>query len=281
MMPTIQTTYLQAAQKLSDTTPHPILEAQLILAHILQKPRSYILAWPEKELSLEELAKYEACLQRRYLKEPFAYITGTQEFWSLPLSVSKDTLIPRPETELLVETVLSLFAEKAELKCADLGTGSGAIALACAYEKPTWTIHATDISQNALVIASNNAQQLRLRNISFFQGSWCTALPYSDYDVIVSNPPYIGVGEWDEYAKDLSYEPMLALVSGQDGLDAIRMISHTAKNHLLTKGYLLVEHGFSQGELVRQIFKETGYSNVQTFSDLSGLERVTIGQHDL
>lgn len=193
--------------------------------------------------------------------------------------MSSDTLIPRPDTERLVECVLNIFPDKNKpVKVADLGTGSGAIALALASEQPNWIVHASDISEGALKIASNNAHELGLSNVSFYLGSWCTALPCTDYDVIVSNPPYIGEDEWELYADGLAFEPKHALVSGKDGLLAIREICANALNQLHVGGHLVIEHGFLQGKSVREIFTACGYREIHSLCDLSDQERVTVGR---
>lgn len=275
----IQQALADARNLLSVITDNPVLEAEILLAHILNKPRTYLHAWPEVQLSNDEASQFADCLQRRRNNEPIAYITGQREFWSLNLAVTPDTLIPRPETELLIERVLDIYRDAGAIKIADLGTGSGAIALALAHEKPEWQVWATDISESALQIARKNAQELALSNLSFCLGNWCTALPCGGFDVIVSNPPYLGEMEWEAYASGLEFEPRNALVSGLDGLDAIRTISHSAKEYLKPSGYLLVEHGFLQGAAVRKIFAACGYSQIHSVRDLSGQERVTICQY--
>lgn len=276
---------LQAAKvKLSPVTDCPSLEAELLLAHLLKQSRTYLFAHLDDELAADVHHAMMIALERRAAGEPIAYITGQRDFWSMTLEVTPDTLIPRPETELLVEMVLALFPEKnTKKRLADLGTGSGAIALAIALERPAWEIVATDVSQSALEIAKNNAQRLGLRCISFHQGNWCTALPMrSDadkFDVIVSNPPYIAESEWQAYASGLLFEPRAALVAGSDGLDAVRDILAHAKTYLIASGCLLIEHGYAQGEVVRELFREAGFREVVTRCDLSGQERVTMGIH--
>jgi release factor glutamine methyltransferase len=237
-----------------------------------------LLAHPDIELTREQQQQFHDDVQRRCNNEPIAYIIGSWEFWSLTLNVTEATLIPRPETELLVESILALTDDDhSTFNVADLGTGSGAIALAIASERPNWHVFATDVSENALTTARHNAQQLGLNRVSFLQGSWCNALPCIDFDVIASNPPYIAETEWETYADGLRFEPRTALVSGQDGLDAIREISHAAKDYLKPGGYVIVEHGFLQGAAVRAIFATEGYNNIHSVLDLSGQERVTIG----
>lgn len=274
----IQQALSQAKTLLAASVEQPDLEAEILLGAVLEKPRSYLHAWSESSLSASQQSIFTTFIQRRLNKEPIAYITGSREFWSLPLLVTSDTLIPRPETELLVETALSLCQAKTDnVSVADLGTGSGAIALALANEKPAWEVVATDASEAALKIAKNNAQRLGITNINFLQGNWCAALS-SLFDLIVSNPPYIAECEWEAYETGLAYEPRAALVSGIDGLDAIRQISRSAKQYLKPGGYVLVEHGFLQGGAVRGIFEEDGYNEVRTLLDLSGHERITLGR---
>lgn len=279
-METIEQTLLEAKTLLSVVTDNPALEARILLAYVLDTPRSYLHASPDVKLSYDQARDFENCLLRRRNNEPIAYITGSREFWSLNLSVTRDTLIPRPETELLVETILATYRHATTpIKVADLGTGSGAIGLAIAHDKPTWQVYATDVSDDALQVARKNARQCALANISFYQGNWCTALPCNGFDVIVSNPPYIAEMEWETYAEGLEFEPRDALVSGLDGLDAIRTISHSAKRYLKSAGVLLVEHGFLQGAQVRKIFAASGYGQIHSIRDLSGQERVTMGQY--
>ena len=255
-------------------------EAEILLSFVLEKPRSFLHTWPETALSMEQEKRFTALLSRRANGEPIAYLTGTREFWSLPLSVTNATLIPRPETELLVETALTELTALTRPAIADLGTGSGAIALALASEQPSWQIFATDCSEAALDIARQNAKQLALKNITFLCGHWFQALPQGlTFDMVVSNPPYIALAEWETYAEGLKNEPYQALVSGMDGLDAIREISRSAKDYLKPGGYLLVEHGFSQGEAVRSIFAADGYNGVRTIHDIANLERLTLARN--
>lgn len=274
----IQQALQQATQKLSAVTDSPALEAELLLAHVLDKPRSHLLAWPEKPLTHVQAEQFAEYLQRRHAGEPVAYIIGRREFWSLDFLVTPDTLIPRPDTEILVTTALELLAHNLpEIKVADLGTGSGAIAAALASERGLWQIYATDISQSALQIASKNAQRFGFHNISFYPGNWCTALPCNDFDMIVSNPPYIAETEWEVYANGLGFEPIGALVAGEDGLDHVRQITAMATEYLKPGGFLLIEHGFLQGAAVRNIFESAGYGMVKSVLDLSKNERVTLG----
>ncbi len=258
------------------------LEAELLMAHVLNQPRSYLYAHGDELLTTSQEKILHQLLARRNAQEPLAYILGEREFWSLTFKITPATLIPRPETELIVETVLNLIdATQTAVKVADLGTGSGAIAIALAHERPRWQIYATDQSVTALQVAEENAKRLlgsSKLQLAFICGNWCTALPCSEFDVIVSNPPYIAATEWDKYAQGLQYEPKDALISGEDGMDAIREIITSAPPYLRFRGYLVIEHGFLQGSAVRELFIDTGFKKVQTLRDLAGLERVTIGE---
>ena len=277
-------TYRQAQQAAAERLkrlPHasPELEAALLLCHVLEQPRSHLFAWPDKPLSLEQKASYDNLIQRRLEGEPIAHITGEREFWSLNLQVSEATLIPRPETELLVELALAHLAGQEKPSIADLGTGSGAIALALASEREDALIHASDQSGSALQVAQENARRLKLSNLSFFSGSWFDALPPAQrYDLIVSNPPYIEADDPHLSRGDLPREPLAALVSGADGLSDIRIIAEQAPAHLAEGGWLLMEHGYKQGESVRKILTEKGFNHIQTHSDLAGQPRVTEGR---
>lgn len=270
---------LDLTRQLSPVTDVPQLEAEVLIAFILQKSRAWLRAHPEYTLTWEQAKRLDEVVQRRLQGEPLAYITGQQEFWSLPLEVTQATLIPRSDTECLVELALKLYPDKNQiLRVVDLGTGSGAIALALASERPLWEISAVDVSQSALSIARKNAQALRLDRVSFYLGDWFTALPINRFDLVVANPPYLTEMEWPHYAAALSFEPRTALVSGQDGLDDIRRIVSSAPDFMASNGFLLLEHGASQGVSVRQILSAGGFVEVETVQDLSGRDRVTMGR---
>lgn len=254
------------------------LEATLLLCYLLDVPRSHLMAWPEKLLTPDQLRNYEALIRRRLAGEPIAHIIGEREFWSLSLRVTPDTLIPRPETELLVERALMHLAGTPAPRIADLGTGSGAIALALASELPDALIHATDRSGAALAVASKNAERLRLSGIRFYPGNWCQALPTGEYDLILSNPPYIEAGDPHLNQGDLPYEPSSALVSGPDGLEDIRSIAAQAPKRLKPGGWLLLEHGNEQAPAVRRILQERGFIETESLNDLAGHPRVTEGR---
>jgi len=253
------------------------LDKDLLLAYLLGVDRVYLRTHHPMTLTSEQQAQYDALLARRAAGEPLAYIIGKKEFWSLELEVTPDTLIPRPDTEILVETVLQLCQER-RAKIADMGTGSGAIALALAKERPQWQIYATDVSENALQVASKNAQRFKLANISFYQGNWCTALPCKDFHVIAANPPYISEQEWPMYAEGLQHEPYNALVADDNGMAALMLIAQTAREYLKPGGYLVMEHGFAQAAAVQEVLAKNGYSNIGSVEDLSGNQRVSYGQ---
>ena len=269
----------EAVTRLHSAADLPHLEAELLLCHLLGKPRTWLVAWPGKLLTEEEHDAFNDLIRRRSEGEPVAYITGEREFWSLPLKVSPDTLIPRPETELLVETVLELYGETEQLTLVDMGTGSGAIALAIAREKPAWEIMATDISEAALAVAQRNAAELGIFNVRFMLGDWFEALPPAPVDVIVSNPPYVATGDPHLQQGDVRFEPAVALASGEEGLDDIRRLLPAAIQHLVNGGRILIEHGYEQGEAVRQLMNHHGYRDIHTLRDMQGHERVTVGTY--
>jgi release factor glutamine methyltransferase len=253
------------------------LDASVLLQVVLNRGRSYLLAFSERELNPAEQARYTELISRRSAGEPVAYITGEREFWSLAFAVSRDTLIPRPETETLVEAVLALpLSSSAQLL--DLGTGTGAIACALAYERPGWSICAVDRSPGALVVAETNLQRHGLTNVVLCQSDWFSALEARHFDVIVSNPPYIAASDPHLQQGDVRHEPRSALVSGVDGLDDVRLIAARAREHLRRSGWLVLEHGYDQGGRVADILTVAGYQNVEGRQDLSGQDRITLGQ---
>jgi len=268
----------QAVARLRPVADLPHLEAELLLCHIVGKPRTWLVAWPEKRLTERELASFMELVEQREQGAPVAYLTGEREFWTLALKVTEETLIPRPETELLVETVLERFGDHQELTLVDMGTGSGAIALAIAKEKPAWRVIATDISAAALAVARRNAEEHGITNVSFVQGDWYDALPAETHvDVIVSNPPYVAEADPHLEEGDVRFEPRHALAAGSDGLDDIRKLLPGAIVHLREGGSILVEHGNTQGAAVRDLMRHYGYRDIRTLRDLEGHERVTLG----
>lgn len=266
-----------AISQLSNVCTNPKLDAEILLAFALQSDRSLLYARPEKLLATEISCLFFSLVQRRRAREPIAYITGVKEFWSLPLDVNSSVLIPRPETEMIVEAILQKFPQQKEMLIADLGTGSGAIAIALASERPSWHIYATDNCPHALQVAKNNAAKFAIKNIHFSKGDWCAALPSLSFDVIVSNPPYIAHSEWSHYAADLAYEPVQALRASENGLAAFRRITTQANAFLKPQGLLVFEHGFAQVADLQIIFLEAGFQVSTTILDLAGHPRVTIG----
>jgi len=254
-------------------------EADLLIAHALGRSRAWLFAHGEHVPDGAQRAEIVRLLDARASGVPIAQLTGKRGFWSFELGVNQYTLIPRPETELLVELALARLPLGVGLAVADMGTGTGAIALALASERPLLRMIATDASADALAVARANAQSLGVGNIEFRHGDWCAALEDDVLlDMIVSNPPYLG--EDDEHVQkgDLRFEPRSALVSGSDGLDAIRQISRQAQHYLAPGGWLLMEHGKSQGAAVRQCLSDAGYVDVDTARDLEQRERVTMGR---
>lgn len=255
----------------------PHLDAELLLAHVLGKPREYLVTWPETLIQEPDQQAFLNLLQKRVLGHPIAYLIGTRAFWNFDLIVTTDVLVPRPETELLVEVMLEQLDFNKHL-IADLGTGSGAIALALAIERPQWQIVATDISKAALTVAEKNAENLHLQNIIFNQGSWVAALGDDQFDAIVSNPPYIDKADIHLNQGDVRFEPQQALVAEDQGLADLKQIAVVALDKLKPGGILLMEHGYQQSEAVRQLLKQSGYNAIESYKDIAGLERATLAR---
>jgi len=253
-------------------------EAELLLGHALGKDRAWLYAHADDALDADGALCFHALLVRRAAGEPIAYIVGRREFWSLDLSVNPDVLIPRPETELLVEMALQRIRQNVQVDIADLGTGSGAIALAIARERPQARVLATDASAAALAVARANAGRLGIGNVEFAQGDWCAALGGRRFDLLVSNPPYIALADTHLQRGDLRFEPRGALASGADGLDAIHSIIATAPAHLQPHGWLLFEHGHDQGRAARDLLAQSGFVDIFTAVDLEQRERVSGGR---
>lgn len=254
------------------------LDVELLLAHSISQTRTWLYTWPDHIPSAVERNLYLELLRRRQSGEPIAYLVGKQAFWNLELNITPDVLIPRPETELLVEKTLEKLAGIKQARVVDLGTGSGAIALALANDNPDWEISGSDSSNEALDVARNNAEFLDISNVSFQAGDWLAPFPESRFHAIVSNPPYIETGDAHLDQGDVRFEPEQALISGADGLEDIRKIAAQSPGQLENRGWLLLEHGYNQGEAARKIFTYNGFREIETYKDLSGHERVTAGQ---
>ena len=255
------------------------LDAGLLLAHTLRTTRVRLMSDGASAVEPAALERYRVLIERRARGEPLAYLTGTREFWSLPLRVSGAVLVPRPETELLVERALALRAAP-EGRVVDLGTGSGAIALALAHERPRWQVTATDASLAALAVARANAARLGLGGIDFRAGSWFAPLAGARFDLIVSNPPYVAADDPALADPALAHEPRLALTPGADALGFLRQIARDAPQHLEPGGWLLLEHGAAQAAAVRHELVLAGCRYVRSHRDLAGHERITEGQYD-
>lgn len=253
------------------------LEAQILLCHVLDQPRSWLVSHDRDRLSPEQAVAFNALLQRRLQGEPIAYILGEREFYSLNFKVTPAVLIPRPETELLVELALQRIPA-GSCKALDLGTGSGAIAVALAHHRPQADVLAIDASAGALKIAAENAGNLEVSNLRLAQSHWFSALDGEKFDLIVANPPYIATADPHLAQGDLRFEPLSALAAGNDGLDDIRTIAQHAPNHLNPDGWLLFEHGHDQAESCRNLLTLAGFAEVVTYRDLAGIERVTGGK---
>ncbi|PKF60356.1 peptide chain release factor N(5)-glutamine methyltransferase [Psychromonas sp. psych-6C06] len=264
------------AQFLLSGSGSPRLDAEVLLAHVLEKETIYLMTWPERDISATDKASFEALVEQRINGVPVAHLTGTREFWSLPLKVNNSTLIPRPDTEILVETALNLCASNAAIL--DLGTGSGAIILALASELPQATCTAVDFSEDAVSLARENATLLKINNVSIAQSNWFDNVQ-GTFDVIVSNPPYIADNDHHLKKGDVRFEPLSALVSAENGLADIRLIAEQAIRYLNDNGYLLIEHGFEQGSAVRDIFTSLDYHNINTIKDYGDNDRVTVATY--
>lgn len=259
-------------------SPTERLDVELLLAAALNKPKSYLYTWPERVLDEQALALFNGYLARRQAGEPIAYILGCQGFWSLELQVGKQTLIPRPDTELLVEVCLSHIATDKQQRILDLGTGTGAIALAIACERPLTEVTAVDYIEDAVKLAEQNRCHLQITNAHILQSNWFSALTGQTFHIIASNPPYIAATDPHLVEGDVRFEPNTALISGQDGLDDIRLIIQQAPDYLVEEGWLFFEHGYQQAQAVQQLLSTRGFINISTARDLGGNERVTGGQ---
>lgn len=254
------------------------IEAQILLQTALDANRAWLMAHANDELDETAKTRFDAMLARRLAGEPIAYILGRREFYGLNLDVTPATLIPRPDTETLVETALAKIPERLPCRVLDLGTGSGAIALTVAAQRPHAAITAVDSSPSALQVAARNAKKLKLDNIRFIESDWFSALPDAKFDVIASNPPYIAESDAHLQQGDLRFEPESALIAGMDGLDCIRSIVADADKYLNADGWLLLEHGYDQAEQVRALLQQAGFINTTSVHDLAGIPRVSLAQ---
>ncbi len=274
-----------SAQQLGGVSDSPRLDAEILLAHCLQKPRSYLYTWPERIPEQQQLDEYSTLLQQRFSGQPIAYLIGYREFWGMQLRVTPDTLIPRPETELLIETALHYLTEHKDIKnqqpnILDLGTGSGAIALALRNELPNANIIATDKSVTALTVAQANARQHQQNTVMFQLSDWFTAIPANkQFDLIACNPPYVADNDVHLTQGDVRFEPETALTSGPDGLDDIKHIIAHAPSYLAGDGLLILEHGYDQAEIIESMLKQNHYSDVRCLKDLAGNDRISCGHY--
>lgn len=265
---------LQSTLNLDPSTAR--IEVQCLLQHVLNVNRAYLMTYPERILNGNETARYQRLFERRMQGEPIAYLLGIREFFGMDFKVTPATLIPRPDTELLVEIALQHLPQRGTVL--DMGTGSGAIALSIAHQRPDVAVVAVDASQAALDVARENAQRFNLANVRLMQSDWFSQLAGQRFDLIVSNPPYIEQDDVHLSQGDVRFEPMTALASGSDGLDDIRRIVSGAKDHLTPGGWLMFEHGYNQAGRVRELLDQAGFDQVTSLRDLSGIERVTIAR---
>lgn len=265
----------RATARLHRVSATPELDAGLLLSHVLHKPRSFLFAHGGDAVTPADRSAFETLIERRRSGEPVAYLVGKRGFWSLDLAVDARVLVPRPDTETLVESALALLPAAGPVRIADLGTGSGAIALAIASERPDCQVVATDASPGALAVAKHNAEHLGLGNVAFAEGDWFSALGEAPFDMIVSNPPY--VAEDDPHLTALTHEPRQALVADDNGRSCLRHLAEGAAAHLVPGGWLLLEHGPDQGFFARHVLGRCGFRDVRTDQDLGGRPRVTLG----
>ena len=272
---------LQRHNELSPASDTALLDTELLLCHSLSVDRAWLKTWPDKILSAPDMQRFEQLFRRRLEGEPVAFIIGSQGFWTLDLKVWPHTLIPRPETELLVETAMQLELPN-NSQVLDLGTGTGAIALALASEYPQWQMTAVDVQASAVELAEQNRLACQLKNVTIYQSDWFAAVanrqPQTLFNLIVSNPPYIEIDDAHLFEGDVRFEPASALVSGTQGLDDLQLVIGQSSGFLAPAGWLLVEHGHAQGLAVRDLFNEAGYVLVETRQDYNQLDRITLGR---
>lgn len=273
----VQSLLDRACAQLSSISESARLDAEVLLCHCLGKQRSFLRAWPDRQLASVQVDQFCRLLEQRRQGRPIAYLTGEREFWSRTFNVTPDVLIPRPDSELLVELSLSLLTDQQPAKIIDLGTGSGILAITLAAERPLAEVVATDISAAALSVARQNAERLTAGNIRFIHSNWFEKVTDTGFDLVVSNPPYIADDDPHLQQGDVRFEPQSALVSGEAGLKDIRLLAEQARAHLKPHGHLLIEHGYRQDQAAQSILKQLNYRQVATHRDLSGNPRVTSG----
>lgn len=278
MTQTIKTILNDCAKRLADSSESARLDAEILLGKVLEKDRAFLFANPDFAPDPAQLSRLEELIAQRAAGKPVAHLIGSREFWSLQLTVTPDVLVPRPETELLVEQSLRHIPGKADCRVADLGCGSGAIAIAIATERALAEITATDCSAAALEIATQNAAAHDQGHIRFIASNWLAGLADESFNILVSNPPYVATNQPELTDPELAHEPPGALYSGADGLDDIRIIIEQAPEHLADKGWLLLEHGFDQAEAIAKLMEQAGFTKVECYKDLAGHDRVTAGQ---
>ena len=263
---------LAGAQRIIDA-----VDARVLLCHVMQRDAAYLIAHAEEALDPQRAGAFDALAARRAAGEPIAYITGTREFFGLEFRVTPAVLVPRPETELLVELALARIAQEQECQVLDLGAGSGCVAISIARHRSRARVTAIDCSTEALALARENAQVHGIRDVVFAPGEWFDPVPGERFDLIVANPPYVAEDDPHLARGDLRFEPRIALVAGADGLDAIRAIVAGAERHLVPRGWLLLEHGYEQGATCRALLQTAGFRGVGSWRDLAGHERVSGG----
>lgn len=273
----IQSTLESATKQLGTCSESASLDAEVLLCHILKKPRSHFRAWPEKIILPEQHKQFLQFLDQRMKGVPIAYLTGNKEFWSREFRVTPDVLIPRPDTELLIERSLHLIENKANAKLIDLGTGSGIIAITLAAERPDIEVTATDTNDQALKVAKHNAKAHQINNLQFIQSNWFDKVSQNKFDLVISNPPYISPNDPHLLQGDVRFEPDCALIADDQGLKDIKNICQHARHYLNPNGTLLIEHGYDQQVAVQTIFDLYNYRSITTHNDLSGHPRVTTG----
>jgi len=273
----IKSALRNARARLAESSPTPQLDTEILLLYIIKKNRTFLYAHSDQTLDDKQHQQFEALILKRSEGVPIAYLINEREFWSLPLYVTPDTLIPRPETELLIELVLSRYGARSTCSVLELGTGTGAISIALATEKPHWNILAADVSKPALLVAEKNAARHNAQNITFMHSNWFESIPKQAFDLIISNPPYLAEQDPHQHEGDLRFEPKQALVSGSDGLNDLSHIIRESRNYLTPGGLLLLEHGYNQGAAVTGALSDASYKNIQCWQDTAGLDRVSGG----